>query len=126
MLQKYRHRSLLADINFTDKIWSCLPRMPSWGRGGSPIPREEMSCSYLPSKKSREELVTDYPRNYPNVTDDLNPNSASDSPSVLERDFDTYDESDDLVDAVELRRRTVRNPSVSGSQFGYPPSPSRR
>lgn len=109
-----------------NKIWSCLPRMPSWGRGNSPVPREEMSCSYLPSKKTREELIADYNTHYPNMSDDLtNPILSQDSPILTDEHYDHYNEAEDLVDAAELRRRTRRNGSVVRSDFAYPPSPSR-
>ncbi|XP_012257796.2 protein brambleberry-like isoform X2 [Athalia rosae] len=106
------------------KIWSCVPRMSFWGRDNSPNLQEEMSCSYLPSKKTREELITDYAGRYPNVSDDLTPLMAE-SPNLTHEIYDHYDESVDLVDASELRRRVRRNGSVARNEFVYPPSPSR-
>lgn len=99
--------------------------MPSWGRGNSPNIREEMSCSYLPSKKAREELITDYARHYPNMSDDIS-ERILETPSLSDENYDQYNESDDLIDASELRRRTRRNGSVLRSDFAYPPSPTRR
>ncbi|XP_046477941.1 protein brambleberry [Neodiprion pinetum] len=108
-----------------NKLWSCVPTMPSWGRGNSQLLHEEMSCSYLPSKKSREELITDYTGHYPNMSDDMSSPSIHESRNLLNEHYDNYNESDDLVDATELRRRTTRNGSVTRSNFVYPPSPSR-
>ncbi|XP_053989210.1 protein brambleberry-like [Hylaeus volcanicus] len=63
--------------------------------------REELSCSYTSSKKSREDLVYNYQREFPSMSDDVTDFEYS---QVKERD-ESMDDFENILDANELRRR---------------------
>lgn len=84
--------------DFVEKCRNLAKHLTSWNRRS--IVEEELSCSYQPSHKSREDLINGYARTGPVLSEDetdishkLNPAAYSD------------DDCDHLVDANELRRR---------------------
>ncbi|XP_015586684.1 protein brambleberry [Cephus cinctus] len=101
---------VLYQISFyKNKIQTCIPSLPSWTRR-SMTPYEEMSCSYVSSKKSREDLITNYAKEFPSMSDDATDYESS----GLNEVNDKFDDLDDIVDANDLRRRmNRRNGSVS-------------
>ena len=102
------------------KCGSLLQSATSWSRQGL-TQREELSCSYMPSRKTREDLVPNFES--PSLLSD----DATDfENSNVENDGLHFDELRNLVDANELRRRLRRiEGSVSSSTHSHQRSPSR-
>lgn len=99
-----------------------LQSAASWCRQNS-APVEELSCSYLPSRKSREDLINDYGRNYPSMSEEST--DFENSVNVAAERYDRVDETDNIIDARDLRRRFAqRNSPASNSAYGS--SESRR
>ncbi|XP_008554835.1 protein brambleberry isoform X3 [Microplitis demolitor] len=77
------------------------------------LPMEELSCSYLPSKKSREDVIEDYAREHPTVSED-------------DSDFDRSLNNENIIDASELRYRWNHNERLTpASTYSAQSSPSR-
>ena len=102
------------------KCGSLVQSATSWSRQGL-TQREELSCSYMPSRKTREDLVSNF--EHPSLLSD----DATDfENSNVENDRSHSDELHNLVDANELRRRLRRiEGSVSSSTHSHQQSPSR-
>ena len=102
------------------KCGSLVQSATSWSRQGL-TQREELSCSYMPSRKTREDVVSNF--DYPSLLSD----DATDMEnSNVEIDRNQFDELHNLVDANELRRRLRRiEGSVSSSTHSHQRSPSR-
>lgn len=82
--------------------------------GRNNLPMEELSCSYLPSKKSREDLIDDYGNEFPSVSED-------------DSDFDRSFINENIVDAADLRLRWNDKERVTpGSTYSTRSSASRR
>ncbi|KAH0550330.1 protein brambleberry-like [Cotesia glomerata] len=78
------------------------------------LPMEELSCSYLPSKKSREDLIDDYGNEFPSVSED--------DSDFLDRSFI----NENIVDAADLRLRWNDKERVTpGSTYSTRSSASR-
>ncbi|CAL1682172.1 unnamed protein product [Lasius platythorax] len=78
---------------------------------------EELSCSYQPLKKNRED-VYNYKRDFSNISDDQ---THCDSSNVMDSQEDYYNDEyfNNLVDAMELKRR-MRNMNVTRSRSVTP------
>ncbi|XP_078043072.1 protein brambleberry [Augochlora pura] len=107
--------------NCIRKYSSLIHYAASWSRH-SLTQREELSCSYIPSKKSREDLI--YQHDHPSMISD-DGTDYENSVLVHEKD-DSVSELEHLVDANELRRRLRKiEGSVARSLYSNQTSPSR-
>nr|XP_033321462.1 protein brambleberry-like [Megalopta genalis]XP_033321471.1 protein brambleberry-like [Megalopta genalis] len=103
------------------KCSSLIQHAASWSRQ-SFTQREELSCSYIPSKKSREDLI--YQHDHPSMISD--DGTDFEHSNVANEKDDSVSELDHLVDANELRRRLMRiEGSVARSSYQNQHSPSR-
>ncbi|XP_015123124.1 protein brambleberry [Diachasma alloeum] len=100
-------------IHLKEKIGLVLQSASSWCCTNT-TPVEELSCSYIPSKLHREDRVMDYNRGEDSsiLSDDVNHSHLH---------INQFNDTDDLQDANELRRRILSKSSTSN----YSVSPSR-
>ncbi|XP_015433620.1 PREDICTED: protein brambleberry-like [Dufourea novaeangliae] len=104
------------------KSGALLQSAVSWSRQ-SFTQREELSCSYVPSKKQREDLVYNYHREFPSmISDDV---TDFENSNVMSERNDSTDDLDNLIDANELRRRLRRVEGSLSRSSRVPGSPSR-
>lgn len=103
-----------------EKTIVILQRASSLCRQNS-APVEELSCSYGPSKRYREDLVNDYGKDYPSMSEDGTEFENSDN---YEK-YDNFNDTDDIIDENRLRRRW-NNPLTSSHSYTSQNSPSRR
>ncbi|XP_031830089.2 protein brambleberry isoform X1 [Nomia melanderi] len=110
-------------INYCiQKCASLVQSAISWSRQNY-NQREELSCSYMPSKKPREDLIYSRQGEFPSMISE-DATDFENSIAVNEND-DSVSDLDHLVDANELRRR-LRKLEGSGSRASYVQrSPSR-
>lgn len=66
---------------------------------------EELSCSYVSSKKFHEDLIFDYEQELPNMSDDI---TDFENSVVTNQRNDSTDDLNSLLDASELRIRLRR------------------
>ncbi|XP_076180261.1 uncharacterized protein LOC143153202 [Ptiloglossa arizonensis] len=78
--------------------------IPSWGRQNI-MQHEELSCSYVSSKKFHEDLIFDYEQELPNMSDDI---TDFENSVVTNQRNDSTDDLNSLLDASELRIRLRR------------------
>ncbi|KZC04495.1 hypothetical protein WN55_05309, partial [Dufourea novaeangliae] len=105
-----------------EKSGALLQSAVSWSRQ-SFTQREELSCSYVPSKKQREDLVYNYHREFPSmISDDV---TDFENSNVMSERNDSTDDLDNLIDANELRRRLRRVEGSLSRSSRVPGSPSR-
>ncbi|XP_076300013.1 protein brambleberry [Lasioglossum baleicum] len=120
----YLYNATRNQINYCIQKCSSLVQSLAFRSRQSFTQQEELSCSYIPSKKSREDLVYNHQGDYPSMISD----DATDydhSITVNEQD-DSISELEHLVDANELRRRLKRiEGSVARSSYANQRSPSR-
>jgi len=94
---------------FSASINAWLQSIISWCRPCNPNIHEELSCSYQPSMKKREDVVY-VDQEFPSVSDDV---TSCDSSST--KNYDDYEEAiNDVIDAHELKHRLhATGPSYS-------------
>ncbi|XP_066583144.1 protein brambleberry-like [Prorops nasuta] len=90
----------------TEIIGSFVEAATLWSKR-SLTSHEELSCSYVPSKKSRADLLYDYGKEY--LSDDATEAEISDK-------LESYNSFDNLVDASELRRRFLMDAAKYNSR----------
>ncbi|XP_017791205.1 PREDICTED: protein brambleberry-like [Habropoda laboriosa] len=101
------------------KFNSLVQSMISWSRQ-SLSQREELSCSYMPSRKTREDVVYNYEQDFPSMSEDITDFEQS---NVMDERNESIDDLDKLIDANDLRRRLIRAGGVD-SRSSYSPSRS--
>lgn len=85
--------------------------------------REELSCSYIPSKKTREDLIYNYEQEFPSMSEDITDFEHS---NFMSERNESMDDLENLIDANDLRRRLRQvESSVSRSSYSHR-SPTRR
>ncbi|KAG7212647.1 hypothetical protein KM043_012930 [Ampulex compressa] len=98
---------------FQIKFVSLVQSAASWSRQNL-SEREELSCSYLPSKKSREDILYNGEHDFPSMSEDITDFETS---NLMHEKHDSFNDSDNITDAQELRRRlTLRRANVSVSR----------
>ncbi|XP_076652172.1 protein brambleberry [Halictus rubicundus] len=123
----YLYSATRNQINYcTQKCSSLVQSAAFWSRQ-SFTQREELSCSYIPSKKPREDLVYNHQGDYPSmISDDFT--DFDNSIAINEKD-DSVSDLEHLVDANELRKRLRRienrESSVARPAYAKQRSPSR-
>ncbi|CAD1471821.1 unnamed protein product, partial [Heterotrigona itama] len=101
------------------KFNSLIQAAASWNRQ-SLTQREELSCSYISSRRNQEDLVRNYKQEFSTISEDV---SDFEHSNLMDRSIDDFDY---LVDANDLRRRLKRRDgSVGRSSYSYQHSPSR-
>ncbi|XP_012135755.1 protein brambleberry [Megachile rotundata] len=92
------------------KCSSLMQSIASWSKQ-SLTQREELSCSYIPSRRNREDLVHSYEREFPSMSEDV---TDFENSNIINGRNESIDDLDKLTDAHELRlrlkRRTTRSP----------------
>lgn len=88
--------------------------LSSWSKQ-SGTQREELSCSYTSSRRTRDDLIRNYECEYPSMSEDVTDYEHS---HLINESIDDLDK---LVDANDLRRRLqLRGPSVYSSRQQSP------
>ncbi|XP_043257468.1 protein brambleberry-like [Colletes gigas] len=87
------------------------------------VQREELSCTYVSSKKPREDLVYNYPHEFPSMSDDV---TDFENSNVSNKNDVNIDDYDIMLDAHELRRRlNAIDHSIGRSSRSHQASPAR-
>ncbi|CAK9826864.1 Protein brambleberry [Anthophora retusa] len=101
------------------KCSSLVLSMISWSKQ-SLSQREELSCSYIPSRKTREDLIYNYQSDFPSMSEDITDFEQS---NLIDGSIDDLDK---LIDANDLRRRLRKIEGSDGrSSYSRHLSPSR-
>ncbi|CAL7942179.1 unnamed protein product [Xylocopa violacea] len=104
------------------KLNSLIQSAISWSKQ-SFTQREELSCSYTSSRRNREDVVHNYEREFPSMSEDITDFEHS---NVIDERNTSMDEFENVVDANDLRRRLRRlESSVARSSYSRQQSPSR-
>ena len=103
--------------NCIQKCSSLMQSVASWSRQ-SLTQREELSCSYMPSRRNREDLIDSYENEFPSMSEDV---TDFESSRLMEDRNESLDDLDNLTDAHDLRLRLRRREARSS----YARSPSR-
>ncbi|XP_076236306.1 protein brambleberry isoform X2 [Calliopsis andreniformis] len=102
------------------KFSSLMQSAASWSRQ-SLTQREELSCSYMPSRKNREDLVYNYEHEFPSMMSD-DATDFENSDVINDRHAEDFD---NLIDANELRRRLKKLEGSDKRFSSRQQSPSR-
>lgn len=95
---------------FLGKIGALMRSIMSWGQY-SLSAHEELSCSYLPSKK-HDEVIYTYEQATPSTLSDSTQRDSYNS-KTLEEDDEEDDDINNIVDVFELKRRMRKDRSHS-------------
>lgn len=116
----------MTAVIFPGKINALIQSVISWSRRSSNA-HEELSCSYQPSRRNREDIVHNYlkSREFPSIiSDDVTDNDSSNAihASQYIDNNSNYDDDDDddianLVDAHELRRRLPKMDTLQSRRY---------
>ncbi|XP_017887042.1 uncharacterized protein LOC108629130, partial [Ceratina calcarata] len=111
--------SLSYQINRCIRIVrSLVESVISWSKQSWPQ-REELSCSYTSSRRTREDLIRNYESEFPSISEDMT--DFEHSHLVNE----SNDDLDKLIDANDLRRRMQRQMRGASTYSSHQQSSSR-
>lgn len=100
-----------------------MQTIASWSKP-SFVQSEELSCSYISSRKNREDLIHNYEQEYPSMSEDITDYENSNLIDERNRSVDDYE---NLIDANDLRQRLKKLESLNNrSSYSRQESPSRR
>ncbi|PBC33274.1 hypothetical protein APICC_01297 [Apis cerana cerana] len=105
-----------------EKFSSLVQAVASWSKP-SFVQSEELSCSYISSRKNREDLIHNYEQEYPSMSEDVTDYENSNLIDEKNRSVDDYE---NLIDANDLRQRLRKLESLNNrSSYSRQQSPSR-
>ncbi|XP_003249531.1 protein brambleberry [Apis mellifera] len=105
-----------------EKFSSLVQTIASWSKP-SFVQSEELSCSYISSRKNREDLIHNYEQEYPSMSEDITDYENSNLIDERNRSVDDYE---NLIDANDLRQRLKKLESLNNrSSYSRQQSPSR-
>ncbi|OAD55968.1 hypothetical protein WN48_04093 [Eufriesea mexicana] len=104
-----------------EKFSSLIQSAASWSRYNL-VQREELSCSYIPLKKTREDLICDYKQEFPSMSEDVTDFEHS---NFMDERNESIDDFENLIDANDLRRRLRQVESFNSRSSYSHQSPSR-
>lgn len=101
-----------------------MQTVASWSKP-SFVQSEELSCSYISSKKNREDLIHNYEQEYPSMSEDVT--EDYENSNLIDERNRSVDDYENLIDANDLRQRLRKLESLTNrSSYSHQQSPSRR
>ena len=84
--------------NCIQKCSSLMQSVASWSRQ-SLTQREELSCSYMPSRRNREDLIDSYENEFPSMSEDV---TDFESSRLMEDKNESLDDLDNLTERARF------------------------
>lgn len=105
----------ILDNHFLEKINDLIHLIGSWNNQRNLTTHEELSCSYQPLKKNRED-VYNYKQEFSNMSDnEMQYNSSNMTHSSHEEYYN--DNINDITDAAELKYRIYNTNTMRSRRY---------
>lgn len=107
--------TILDNNHFSEKINDLIHLIGSWNNRRNLNTHEELSCSYQPLKRNRED-VYNYKREFSNISDDeMQYDYSSNMTHSSHENY--YNDINDITDASELKHRSYNMNTVRSKRY---------
>lgn len=104
----------ILDNHFLEKINDLIHLIGSWNNQRNLNTHEELSCSYQPLKKNRED-VYNYKRQFSNISNDEMQYDSSNMTHSSHEEY--YNDINDITDAAEFKHRIYNTNTVRSRRY---------